>query len=193
MIRYMVSLSRRLPLVAICTLLLGLTGCAPLPKVTKSPDFTVSPNQEVMPVVPFANILVPNSFAETVFNTFVDTLNDNRASTSIKWFTIIKEDMKEVAQTLPPDHLYLAGELWSYIEDSGCCSTELRVKGRLRFYSAVYKEPLLEIQLPMESFFEHDNSSLVLERERLAQRLAGEMSKQVLKVLQIHTVQQKPQ
>ena len=163
--------------------LLVVGGCATNNKVLVARSFTVPSTQEVLPVLPFVGTLVPESFSTAVFNSCVDILNDNHAQTPIKWFSIIKDGLQEVTKALPPDHLYVAGELWSYIENSGCCSTELQVKARVRVLRAGTQEQLFEVEIPMSSFFEHDSSTLTTERSRLAMRLSREMATQILNVL----------
>jgi hypothetical protein len=167
--------------------LLVTAGCANSPKVTITPSFKIVASQEIMPILPFASTLVPESFSESVFNNFVDILNDNQSKTRIKWFSIIKENIQDVERQIPPDNIYITGEIWSYIENSGCCSTELRVKARIRFFEVGSPERIMEILLPMESFFEHDHSTLTVEREKLALRLAQEMAQQVLLALKAPT------
>ena len=98
----MVNLSRlgikpfHYPLFTILCLLL-LFGCSHGNNVTIAPDFKLNPEQEVIYVVPFVSTLVPTDFAETVFNEFVDRLNENSAKTGIKWFFIVKEDKTDTA------------------------------------------------------------------------------------------------
>ena len=74
--------------------------------------------------------------------------------------------------------------MWSYIEDSGCCSTELRVKSRLRIYRVKSRELLWEAEIPMTSFFEHDSSTIAVEREKLGKRLSSAMSQMTINALQ---------
>ena len=177
---------------ALALFVLLFTGCASSsPRIIVASSFRIDPSQEVMPILPFSSTLVPESFSESVFNNFVDILNDNHRQTSIKWFSIIKEDLKDVTRQIPPDNIYLTGEIWSYIENSGCCSTELRIKARVRFFEVGSPERSLEIILPMESFFEHDRSTLNVERDRLALRLAQGMAQQVIQVLKSHTPAQR--
>ncbi len=169
-------------LLAVVSLLL-VGGCASENRVLVARSFTVPATQEVLPILPFVGTLVPETFSTAVFDNCVDILNDNHTQTSIKWFSIIKDDLQEVTKALPPDHLYVAGELWSYIESSGCCSTELQVKARVRVLKAGTQEQLYEAEIPMSSFFEHDRSTLTTERSRLAMRLSTEMATQILNVL----------
>lgn len=178
-----VSLRRTAILLLAVVSLLVVGGCASESRVLVARSFTVPVTQEVLPILPFAGTLVPETFSTAVFDNCVDILNDNHAQTSIKWFSIIKDDLQEVTKALPPDHLYVAGELWSYIENSGCCSTELQVKARVRVLKAGTQEQLFEAEIPMSSFFEHDRSTLSTERSRLAMRLSSKMATQILNVL----------
>lgn len=164
--------------------ILSLSGCASAPKVKTSQAFTIAQNQKMVPIVPFSNTLVPETFSEEVFNDFVDGMNDNQQQAGISWFGIVKDDMKELEKVLSPAHIYITGEIWSYIENSGCCSTELRVRSRLRINRVISGELLWEAEIPMDSFFEHDASTFPVEREKLAKRLSGAMIKETLKALQ---------
>ena len=178
-----VSLGRLAALFFAVASLLVLGGCAGENRVLVARPFTVPATQEVLPILPFVGTLVPETFSTAVFDNCVDILNDNHAQTSIKWFSIIKDDLQEVTKALPPDHLYVAGELWSYIENSGCCSTELQIKARVRVLKAGTQEQLFEAEIPTSSFFEHDRSTLTTERSRLAMRLSREMAARILHVL----------
>ena len=166
--------------------LLLLNGCAPGEKVIVAPTFNPAPEQNIVYVQPFTNSLVPESISETVFNDFVDDLNDSRLKTDVKWYYIIKEDPKDVDPAWLARQVYITGEIWSYIENAGCCSTEMRAKARLRLYEAGKKDPTLEIFIPVDNFFEHDRSTLAVERQRLAKRLASEMSAAITKALAKH-------
>lgn len=169
-------------LLLLCNTLV-LAGCSTA-KVYTSHAFTVSQNQLLVPVLPFTNTLVPKAFSEAVFNDFVDSLNDNKELTGFSGFAIIKDDLKEVEQILSPAHIYASGEIWSYIENAGCCSTELRVKSRLRIFRVLSRELLWEAEIPLESFFEHDVTTLAAEQEKLEKRLAAAMTAATIKALQ---------
>jgi hypothetical protein len=170
--------------VVLLVLLVTAAGCAGHHAVQVSPAFSIAQNQKMLPILPFNNILVPDSFSETVFNDFVDDLNDNGAKTGFTWFGIIKENLSEVETILTPAHIYLTGEVWSYLENAGCCATEIRVSSRLRIHRVRSRELLWETEIPLEGFFEHDKSTLAVEREKLAKRLAREMAAEAIKALQ---------
>ncbi len=170
---------------AVCLLALVLAGgCGGSRAALVSPAYSISQSQTMLPVLPFNNILVPDTFAETVFNDFVDDLNESRTKAGFTLFAIIKENLSDVEKVLSPAHVYLTGEIWSYLENAGCCATELRVSSRLRIYRVRSRELLWEKEIPLEGFFEHDNSTLAVEREKLAKRLAREMAGEALKALQ---------
>ncbi len=172
--------------ILLCALLVPLlaSGCAGKRTTLMSPAFSVYQSQSTLPILPFNNILVPTPFAETVFNDFVDDLNDNREKAGFTTFAIIKEELGEVEKILSPAHIYLTGEVWSYLENSGCCATELRVSSRLRIYRVRSRELLWEAEIPLESFFEHDKSILAVEQEKLAKKLATEMARESRRALQ---------
>jgi hypothetical protein len=165
------------------SLFMTLSGCA-TGNVRTSQAFTIAQNQKMVPILPFSNTLVPESFSTAVFNDFVDNMNDSRGTTGFSLFAIIKDDLKSTEKVLSPTHIYISGEIWSYIENAGCCSTELRVKSRLRIYRVNSRELLWEAEIPMESFFDHDSSTLAQEREKLGKRLAASMSQMTIKALQ---------
>lgn len=164
-------------------LLLLLSGCAP-GNIRTSQAFSIATNQTMVPILPFSNTLVPAAFSEAVFNDFVDDMNETRSKTGFSLFAIIKDDLDKVEKVLTPAHIYISGEIWSYIEDAGCCSTELRVKSRLRIYRVTSRELLWDAEIPMDSFFEHDLSTLAVEREKLGKRLSSSMSQITIKALQ---------
>lgn len=164
-------------------LLVLLSGCAP-GNIRTSQAFTIATNQTMVPILPFSNTLVPAAFSEAVFNDFVDDMNETRGKTGFSLFAIIKDDLGKVEKVLTPAHIYISGEIWSYIEDAGCCSTELRVKSRIRIYRVTSRELLWDAEIPMDSFFEHDSSTLAVEREKLGKRLSSSMSQLTIKALQ---------
>lgn len=169
--------TRRFFLSSLLTLFSSLmvAGCGPKPKVTVAPAFR-SAAAETVYIVPFTAALVPESFSETVFNDFVDLLNGRRRETGVRSFAILKDEPGAVdAGWLSQQH-YISGEIWSYVEESGCCATNIRVKVRASLTEPGKRAPSVEIFLPMESFFEHDKSTIDRERGRLARDIARELA-----------------
>ncbi len=163
--------------------LLPLAGCGPKPQVSLAPSFHPATDVETAYVVPFAGALVPEEFSATVFNDFVDQLNGRRRETGIHSFTILKDDLKTVGAPWLSRQYYISGDIWSYVEDSGCCSTNIRVKARVYIHEPGKNAPSVEIFVPMESFFDHDRSTIDRERDRLARTLARDLSRKVLDAL----------
>ena len=184
----MVTHSRALLYRQLITLLVltlcTMTGCSSQQaRVTLLSPVQPSPQQETVYISPFASILVPEEFREPAFNQFVDQLNAGRGQTDIKRFLILKDELKDIDPAWLARQTYITGEIWSYIENSGCCQTELRIKSRIALFAPGSTTPVAEISLPLESFFDHDNSSLEAERQKLATRMADELAAQVLILL----------
>ncbi|GLI38046.1 hypothetical protein KI811_09305 [Geobacter hydrogenophilus] len=184
----MVSLCGRLTRALVYPALLalvvmGLAGCGPKPQISVSPSFRPASDVETAYVVPFAGALVPEEFSATVFNDFVDQLNGRRRETGIRSFAILKDEVSVVDPGWLARQYYISGDIWSYVEDSGCCSTNIRVKARVYVHEPGKSIPSVEIFVPMESFFDHDRSTIDRERGRLARALARDLSQKVLEAL----------
>lgn len=163
--------------------LLAATGCGPKPQVSVAPSFRPAAGVETAYVVPFAGALVPEEFSATVFNDFVDQLNGRRRETGVRSFAILKDEVKDVDAGWLARQYYISGDIWSYVEDSGCCSTNIRVKARVYVHEPGKNIPSVEIFVPMESFFDHDRSTISRERDRLARDLARDLSRRVVEAL----------
>lgn len=160
--------------------LLIFAGCAPAPRISVSPGFTPPTVQEDVYVVPFIVTLAPEPFSNPLFNAFVDDLNAMRKLTGVRQFLILPNDLKDLDPAWLSKQTYVTGEVWGYIENSGCCQTELRAKAKITLFEPGKKEPSVEIAIPLEAFFEHDASSLEREREKLARRMARELSARLI-------------
>ncbi|CAG0995779.1 hypothetical protein GEOBC_02636 [Geobacteraceae bacterium] len=176
---------RRMALSVLLTLLFTfmVAGCGPKPQVTVSPSFRPAAEVETAYVVPFAAALVPEEFSATVFNDFVDQLNGRRRETGVRSFAILKDEVKDVDPAWLSRQFYISGDIWSYVEDSGCCSTNIRVKARVYIHEPGKNIPSVEIFVPLESFFDHDRSTVDRERDRLARALARDLSLKVLEAI----------
>ena len=170
-------------LFAATILALVATGCAPAVRTAVRPGFAASPELETVYVVPFTGILVPTGVSTAVFDEFVDLLNEGKSATPVQQFVIIKDDLKSVDPTWLAKQVYITGELWGYVENSGCCSTEMRVKTRASLFEPGMKTPSAEITVPLETFFEHDRATLTTIQQRLARQAARELSTRILEAL----------
>lgn len=134
--------------------------------------------EETIFVVPFTTVMVPRQVRETMFDRFVDRLNEIGEERAIE-FLILKRGFEEVADSVRKDHYLITGEIFSYVEDSGCCSTDIRTKSRLNIYEPGAVAPSLQFDYPKEVFFQHDYSSLVQQRDLLAKDVADYLADQL--------------
>jgi len=172
-----------LPLLCALCVLFTVAGCGPKPQVSVSPSFRPAVALETAYVVPFAGALVPEEFSATVFNDFVDLLNGRRRETGVRSFAILKDEVKDVDAGWLARQYYISGDIWSYVEDSGCCSTNIRVKARVYLHEPGKTIPSVEIFVPTESFFDHDRSTIARERDRLARNLARDLARKLLEAM----------
>ena len=163
--------------------ILLLAGCSPSAKIR---DFgTLDPLQErdVLYIVPFDATLVPSDVGNPVFDEFVDILNSRRKQTKVGRFLILKEELKEVEPAWLVKQIYVSGDIWGYVESSGCCSTDMKVKSRIYLYEPGKSSPTLEVFIPAEYFFEHDRSTVTAAKARLGKKLAQELADAIIKKL----------
>jgi len=160
-----------------------LTGCVATP-TTK--DYTVLDPQlerETVYIVPFDATLVPPDFGEPIFDQFVDILNARRKQTKVGRFVILKEELKEVEPAWLIKQVYISGDIWGYVETSGCCSTDMRVKSRIYLYEPGKNTPTFEVFVPVEHYFDHDRSSIAAAKVILGKQLAKDLAEAVIKKL----------
>lgn len=167
----------------ILSFLLILTGCVSGP-VTKNFSF-FDPNieREVLYILPFDATLVPPDFGEPIFNQFVDILNSRRKQTKVGRFAILKEELKEVEPSWLMKQSYISGDVWGYVQNSGCCSTDMRVKSRIYLYEQGKNIPTFEISVPGHYYFDHDRNNIGVAKSRLGKKLAFDLAEAVLKII----------
>ena len=164
-----------------CALLLA--GCASPASLTVRPEFIPPAEIDTVYVIPFNSALVPEEIQEAVFNELVDILNDERKRVHVQQFEIIKDDISDLDSSWLGRQLYIKGEIWSYIENAGCCQTELRIRSRISIFAPGKETPGVEFHLPMERFFDHDLSTLEKEKARLTSTLARELANRIIQSL----------
>lgn len=151
-------------------------GCSASPKVRNFGNLDPYLDRNVVYIVPFDATLVPSDFGNPIFDEFVDRLNFLRKKTKVGRFVILKEELKTVEPTWLTRQNYVSGDIWGYVESSGCCSTEMRVKARINLYEPGKTSPTLEISIPVEDFFEHDHTSVSAARTRMGKKLAYDLA-----------------
>lgn len=140
-----------------------------------------APRQTIY-LVPFTTIMVPAPVAETIFDQFVETLNQRGGPAGYE-FVILKDELERVDPTWLRKATYVTGEIFGYVEESGCCSTDIRSKSRLALYRPGSSEPKLRHEYPAKAFFDHDYSTLDAERKKLAERISLDLSSRLLQAL----------
>lgn len=141
------------------------------------------PEPGIVYVVPFITLMVPDAVRERIFDQFVDKLNETGANRKLR-FVILKEPLEKIDREWLDARKYVYGEVFGYVEDSGCCSTDLRAKARLTYYRAHHPEPTLRYEFPIRTFFEHNQTSIDVERTRLADQIANALVAELTKALQ---------
>ncbi len=155
---------------------------APAPKPPPVTTFPSDTGLETIFVAPFLTIMVPDAVGDGVFDGFVDSLIEEGEKLGYE-FIILKNGLDKVDPGWLARHGYITGEVFAYVEDSGCCSTNIRSKSRIRFYPPGQSDPEAEFEFPAKVFFDHDYSTIEMERNKLAQRISAELSGRLLQSL----------
>lgn len=177
------SLTRGSALLLSVLALLLFSGCSASPRTRSHGTLDPLQEREVLYVVPFDATLVPPDFGEPVFDEFVDILNARRKQTKVGRFVILKEELKNVEPAWLTRQFYLSGDIWGYLESSGCCSTDMKVKSRIYLYEPGKTEPTLEVFIPVEHFFNHDRSSVAAAKASLGKKLAKDLADAIIRKL----------
>jgi hypothetical protein len=140
------------------------------------------PEPGIIYVIPFAAVMVPKDFNAMFFDLFVDLLNQGGEDLGLQ-FVILKEDLQRVDSSWLAVRQYISGEIYGYVEDSGCCSTDLRTKARLIYRRPKQDLPAFRYEYPVRIFFEHERSTIDVERSKVAKEIAAKLSNELLSVL----------
>ena len=160
-----------------------LSACSSVPKTKEYSVLDPLQGRESVYVIPFDATLVPPDFSEPIFNDFVDILNSRRKETKVDVFVILKDELKEVEPSWLIKQVYITGDVWGYVETTGCCSTDMKVKARIHLFESGKNSPTFEIFVPVGHYFEHDRSDIAAEKARLGKKLANDLAEAVIKKL----------
>ena len=163
--------------------LMLLTACAAAPKTKDYSVLDPQLERESVFVVPFDATLVPPDFGDPIFDQFVDILNARRKQTKVGQFIILKEDLKEVEPAWLIKQVYISGDIWGYVETSGCCSTDMKVKSRIYLNEPGKNTPTFEVFVPANYYFDHDRGDIAVAKARLGNKLALDLAEAVIKKL----------
>lgn len=163
-----------------------LAACAAeLTTVEKKAGFLLRPDTQVIYIAPFRTVMVPSPVADPLFDTFVDELNlrGEQSSEDKYSFVILKKDPSDIDDERLAQHHYLTGELYGFLEDSGCCSTTIQIQARLQLFQPGNEESTLMIHDSDELFFDHDQAALAEKRQEIAQRVAHRLADNLWRAL----------
>jgi hypothetical protein len=160
-----------------------LAGCAAVPVTKEYSVLDPQLEREALYIVPFDATLVPPDFGDPIFDQFIDILNARRKQTKVGRFVILKEELKEVEPAWLIKQVYISGDIWGYVETSGCCSTEMKVKSRIYLYEPGKNAPTFEVFVPAEHYFDHDRGDITIAKARLGKKLALDLAEAVIKKL----------
>jgi hypothetical protein len=145
------------------------------PKLLPEPE----PEPRVVYIVPFTSVMVPREVSALLFDRFVDLLNTKAEGLDFT-FVILKEGLDEAPQEWLLERKYVTGEIYAYVEESGCCSTDLRSMSRIVYRKAHQEEPVFAFEYPFQSFFDHEQSTLQVERRKLAESIANTLANELM-------------
>ncbi|PNU20278.1 hypothetical protein C2E25_08205 [Geothermobacter hydrogeniphilus] len=176
----MMKIMKSVAILLLCLVL--LSACHQRPAVHTEKGFSVVPPNEKIYIVPFTTVMVPREVEEGIFDQFVDALNAEGVVDRYE-FVILKQNLSTIDKDWLADHYYLTGDLFAYVEESGCCATTIRSRSRLKLFQPGQSEPTLVMEYPREIFFEHDYSNILVQRRRLATDIATTLAQKLLKSL----------
>ena len=160
---------------------------APLKKTAPArlPNFSpkLEPEPGIVYIVPFVAVMVPNEVQVRIFDLFVDLLNQEGEALGLQ-FVILKSRLQDVAPEWLASRKYVTGEIYAYVEETGSSWTELRSKTRVTYRRPNQESPAFGFEYPIKTFFDHDHSSLDVERSKLADKVAMTLADELLKALQ---------
>lgn len=149
-----------------------------VPELLPEPE----PEPNVVYIVPFGSVMVPKEVNAHLFDQFVDLMINKESQLGLQ-FVILKGGLERVDSLWLEKRKYITGELYAYVEESGCCSTDIRAKARITYKRPYSNAPVFGFEFPVSVFFDHDVSTLEQERMKLADEIASELSQELFKAL----------
>lgn len=158
-----------------------LAGCSTTPayRIERTVDLQRPEEGTILYFVPFQPVLVPDDLAGNLFNQIVDGFDGAAAGSGLSAL-ILKREVASVDPAWLSQQYYVTGSVFAYGQDSGCCSTEIKLNTRLQLYQPGASYPVLRIDLPYRILFDHDRSNLEIEQERMTTSLAEQLRSALL-------------
>lgn len=136
---------------------------------------------DIVYVIPFTGVMVPDDVYGLIFDQFVDEMNAQAGQIGLN-FVILKQGQKVVGKEWLGARKYITGEIYSYVEEAGCCATAMRTKARLSYYRPNQVSPAFDQVFQLSAFFDHESSTLDLERAKLAGNMVEKLTGSLLPV-----------
>lgn len=168
-------------LLAVCCVVL-LSSCGPRIQVEQKEDFAPRTRPQTVFVVPFTTIMVPNEVRAGLFDRFVDQLNAAEQPVKLEYI-ILKQGLEAIDPAWLAKRDYVTGEIFAYVEDFGSTTASIRAKSRIRLFQPGVTEPTMQLDYPVEVFYEKDYLTLEAARHRLAQKISDSMARKLAKAL----------
>lgn len=170
---------KRLGVVLLLFLLFAGCAATPTQRVERTLDVQRPAAATTLYVVPFSAVLAPEELTSAIFDRFVDGFDAAAAGSGLT-ASILKRDPATIDSGWLGRQYYITGELFAYREDSGCCSTEIRLRTRLHLHQPGTAYPVVHIEIPYTVLFDHDRSTLDAEKERLIESLSTQLRSALL-------------
>ncbi|WP_020677386.1 hypothetical protein [Geopsychrobacter electrodiphilus] len=163
-------------------LLFMLGACSLGVKTEQKETFVPRKVSQTIFVVPFTTIMVPAEVTEGLFDRFVDNLNAAKSGTGLEYI-ILKQGLDKIDPTWLKAHDYITGEIFAYVEDAGSTMASIRAKSRIRLFQSGQADATLQLDYPVEVFYEKDRVTLGSARRQIAKKISDSMSQKLQEAL----------
>lgn len=170
---------KRLLYFLLLTTFLAACSTTPAYRVERTVDLQRPEEGTILYFVPFLPVLAPEELTSNLFNQIVDGFDGAAAGSGLSAL-ILKREVTSVDSAWLGQQYYVTGSVFAYGQDSGCCSTEIKLSTRLQLYQPGTPHPVLRIDLPYRILFDHDRSNLEIEQERMTTALAEQLRSALL-------------
>lgn len=158
-----------------------LAGCSSAPKnrIDRAVDLQRPSGAAIIYFLPFQPVLAPQELTMAIFDKIIDELDGAAAGSGLS-AEILKRDLASIDHSWLARQYYVTGEIFAYHQDSGCCSTEIKLSTRLLLHQPETPHPVLRIDLPYSTLFDHDRSNLEIETAQMITTLAEQLGNALL-------------
>jgi len=159
-----------------------LAACSFGVKMEQKEGFAPRTQPQTIFVVPFTTIMVPAEVSDGLFDRFVDNLNAVQAQDGLE-YVILKQGLDAIDAKWLKKRDYVTGEVFAYVEEVGSSTASIRAKSRISLFQAGQASPTLQLDYPVEIFYEKDYSTLDDARHKLANKVSDSMAQKLSEAL----------